>query len=532
MAEFPTDDWLEYPDLIDKAQELIDLGFHEEAKELLDQYNHMFTDEWEVYFLYSRILTEQNKPAEAIPFLHKGLGIDKTNMDCLLGLFYAHSMMNQVKKGSKYLLRAEKYHPENELVISSLVWYYTELNEFETAISYFRKIQSSGTANPETYRNGGLAFERSGNFAEAEECFKTALELNPQFDEVRDMLADHYIFEEKADKAIELYREALKESPSNIRLMSRLVFCYSQANQTEKAAFVAKDIIRLFPNSPVGYVDLAYVHLNKDEFDKALELADKALDIAPIDPEAYRVKGIAFSEKELDKEAEEAFEKAIVLDNENAEIMRDYYHHLRNASKFDEMEKWVQTVIKQEYPYCTEDYWFLADYYKEKNQKVKSFHYLQKAYKHTPGEKEIIPPMIDILLDRGHVRYSLPFLMKYVEKSGWNDTMHQFAMHRRLRSSRDQEGIRFLRFSGQRINDYRKYVFTFYLKRFLTITLGLFSVAAIFPVYMLFGYTGLLVSGTFIAAFILARFTFRHFMLRKQKLSIKDSSPFQQSSAS
>jgi len=105
-------------------------------------------------------------------------------------------------------------------------------------------------------------------------------------------------------------------------------------------------------------------------------------------------------------------------------------------------------------------------------------------------------------------------------------------MHRRLRSSRDQEGIRFLRFSGQRINDYRKYVFTFYLKRFLTITLGLFSVAAIFPVYMLFGYTGLLVSGTFIAAFILARFTFRHFMLRKQKLSIKDSSPFQQSSAS
>ena len=35
----------------------------------------------------------------------------------------------------------------------------------------------------------------------------------------------------------------------------------------------------------------------------------------------------------------------------------------------------VNNVIKLEQPYCTEDYWFLADYYREKEQISKSFHF-------------------------------------------------------------------------------------------------------------------------------------------------------------
>lgn len=485
------DEWLDFSELIDKTQELIELGLHDEALKLLDEYSRIYGDEWEIYFLFSRIYTEQNQPDKAIPCLHKGLKIDKTNADCLLGLFYAYAMKNQVAKGARYLFRAHQFHPENELIISSLIWYYTEINEIGKAIELFKELSAKGISNPEAFRNGALAFERAGQRENAEKCFKAALELNPAYDEVRDLLADHYLYLEQAEKAISLYQEALKESPRNIRILSRLVFCYSQAEKPDQASSLAKEIIRLYPNSPVGYVDLAYVALNAEDFDKAIECAEKALDISPIDPEAFRVKALACSEKKDFDTAEKLFQTTLSMDPENTEILRDYYHHLRNAGCYEEMEKCVNNVIRLEQPYCTEDYWFLADYYREKEQISKSFHFLNKAYKSMPGEKELIPPMVDIMLERGHAGYSLPFLFNYVEDNGWNEVMNEFAHHKRMKSKWAQESIRLLRFFG-RSGDYRDYVFSHYLRRFIIGSAILILLLSTVPLYLLWGISGII----------------------------------------
>jgi hypothetical protein len=75
------------------------------------------------------------------------------------------------------------------------------------------------------------------------------------------------------------------------------------------------------------------------------------------------------------------------------------------------------------------------------------------------------------MLDMGHVSYTTPFLMRYVEKSGWNDVMTQFARHKRLRRKRVQEGVRFLRFYGQRPTDFRRYVFSVYFEKFAILSL-------------------------------------------------------------
>jgi len=484
------EEWYDVPDLLEKVQELIDLGLYDEAKELLDQYADMFTDDWEIPFLYSRIYSEKNEPEKAIPYLHQGLKLDKTNADCLLGLFYAYSMMNQVRKGGKYLLRADKYHPGNDLVLASLIWYYTEINNYTEAIACFEKCRSLGELNAEALRNGGIAFERIGDYVNAEKCFIAALQLNPSYDEVRDLLADHYIFTNEFEKAITIYKDALKDSPNNIRMMSRLVFCYSQASQLEQASFVAHEIVQHYPNSPVGYVDQAYVHLNNNDYEKAILCADKAHDIAPIDPEAFRVKGIAYSENGNHEKAEESFSKAISLDNDNIEIMRDYYHHLRKVGKDLEMETWVLKVIELEDPYCVEDYWFLADYYREKGFNTKAFNYLHKAYKNMPGEKELIPPMVDILLERDHTAYALSFLRNYVEKKGWNEVMDEFARHSKLRKHWLQEGVRFLRFWSDRPSEYRKFIFKYFVVKFIILAASIILPLTLIPVGLLFGVTG------------------------------------------
>ncbi|HEX2957082.1 MAG TPA: tetratricopeptide repeat protein, partial [Chitinispirillaceae bacterium] len=460
------------------------------AKDLLDKYCNIYHDEWEIYFLYSRLYSETDEPQKTIQCLHKGLKFDKTNPDLLMGLFFTHSMLHDPQKGGRYLLRAVKHHPSNEQVLSSLIWYYTEINQIDNAITVFERLHSEGTFNPETYRNGGIAYQKSGRYDEAEQAFKTAIQLSEQFEEVVDMLADLYIFQEKTDKAIDLYKEILKKSSKNLRILSKMVFCHLQAEEYEPAANVAKDMIRLYPNSPSGYIDFGYVCLNTKEYDKAIEHANKALDITPLDSEAKRLKGLVFAEQGNTAQADEAFEAAIALDPENIEIVRDYYNHLHATGRYEKMLNWINTAILNQHPDCVEEYWFLADYYREQGENYKSFQHLHKAYKLMPSENDLMPLMAEILIDEGHIGFSYPILLKYVEKNGWNEIMKEFERHKKFRNKLSREGMHFLRFWSRKSPDYHTFIFNSYLKKFLIIFSTLVVLLLLGPVWMLTGIKG------------------------------------------
>ena len=484
-------DWIDFSEFIEKAQELIDFGLYDEAKSLLDRHAASFTGEWELYFLYSRCCAEQNRPGEAIPWLHKALRLDPENVDCLVGLFYAHAMMNRMQRAEKFLFRARELHPGHEIVLSALVWYYTETSDLKAAIACFERLRGQGIDNPEIFCNAGIAYDRAGFYDKAVECFTAALELHPYYDEVRELLADCYIATGKAEKAVELYRQALAASPHNIRLLSRLTFCLAENGEHEKALTTVKESIRLYPNSPIGHIDLAYLHLNSGALDKALAASEKALDIAPLDQESRRVKAIILSELGDNVGAETAFEKALSIDPEDSETLRDYYHHLRRTRDYEKMMKTVARVIVDGDPSCVEDYWFLADYYKERGKFLTAFEYLRKAYRIRPGEHDFLSLAADILIAHGHARLSLRFLKRYVELAGWNDVMDHIAASPEFRRGRFQEAMRFIRFCGSRQADYRSYIFSEYLKKVLALSAGAVALAAAFPLCVLFGTIGL-----------------------------------------
>jgi hypothetical protein len=104
-----------------------------------------------------------------------------------------------------------------------------------------------------------------------------------------------------------------------------------------------------------------------------------------------------------------------------------------------------------------------------------------------PGEKELIPPMVDILLEHRHIDYSIPFLASYVSKSGWNDIMTGFARHTRFKGKSAQEIFRFLRFQGQRPVEFRRYIFLYYLERYLAVLATMVIVLSLIPLSLLLG---------------------------------------------
>ena len=65
------EEYLDFPEFIDKVQGLIEMGLYDEALAQLNEYTKINSAEWEIYYLYSRICTEQNLPEEAVPIFTK-----------------------------------------------------------------------------------------------------------------------------------------------------------------------------------------------------------------------------------------------------------------------------------------------------------------------------------------------------------------------------------------------------------------------------------------------------------------------------
>ncbi|MBD3243693.1 MAG: tetratricopeptide repeat protein [Chitinivibrionales bacterium] len=500
------DEWLDVTEVVHRADDLIDMGLFDEAARLVERYAEIYRDHWEIPYIYSRICNETGKHAQAVRYLHYSIKLGGHNVDCYLGLFYAYTQIGRMRRGARYLFRARSKAPNNSDVLSALIWYYGETNRFKLGLGVFSHARELGIDNPDIYRNAGLIYQRLGDYAGAGDCFRRALELAPLSDELHDLLADLYILMGQADKAIALYEELLEKSENNVHALSRLVFCLAQHGDTAKAEEIARRTTKLYPNSPVGYVDLAYVHLNAADFTSALEQVERALSVAPLEAEAYRVKGIVLSEQEHDQEAEEAFLSALSLDKDNPEIMRDYYHHLRKVGDFRKMEQVVRSVIQKEKPYCVEDYWFLADHYWEEGKSLKAFQCLNRAHKSMPGERELLPPLITIMLDRGHISYAMPYLLGYVDRAGWDDAMKSFARHRSLQSHYARESLRFLRFHAERALRYRNRAFMHYLRRWLAYMPWVLLPPVGYLLYVLRGTSGILAAvGGCIVLFGLAR---------------------------
>jgi len=473
-------EWLDLGELYDRINDLLDMGLVDDAGELLDSYAPAYYGEWEIPYLRSRISQENGSHQEAIQHLRESLRLGGHNAETYLGLFHAHCGMGRMSKGARYLLRARSRFPRNEEVLASLIWYYGETNAYRQALSVYKDAQAGPIDDPDIHRNAGLVHQRLGDTDSAETCYRAAVALAPLSEELHDLLGDLYVMIGKARKAVALYEAFLARSPKNVHALSRLVFCLGQDGDLDKAEAVARRTVSLYPNSPVGYVDLAYVYLNRGATDEALREVDRALAVAPLEAEAYRVRAIVLSEQDRDREADQAYRAAISLAPDNAEVLRDYYHHLRKVGDYRKMEQVVQEVVRREKPYCVEDYWFLADHFWDEGRPLKAFHCLNRAHKNMPGETELLPPLVTVMLDRGHAGYAMPYLLGYALRSGWNDTMRGLARHRRLHAARARESLRFLRFYAERADRYREHAFRYYLSRALPyVPLALFPPAAL-----------------------------------------------------
>lgn len=185
-----------------------------------------------------------------------------------------------------------------------------------TILTSCDKISSLISTNPNTYVEEGIIFMNSGQYTEAGIRFKSALKKDPEHFKANYAFGGLY-------KRTEHYDEAVK--------------------------FLSK-AVRINPKSEEAAIDLAYVFIQKKEYETAIKVL-QPLSISPKNPEVYFYIGDSYHRKKDYISAEKWFKKAAkMIPLSNPKLLATTYGLLGDSllalKKFDEAEKILTDAAK------------------------------------------------------------------------------------------------------------------------------------------------------------------------------------------
>jgi tetratricopeptide (TPR) repeat protein len=147
-------------------------------------------------------------------------------------------------------------------------------------------------------------------------------------------------------EAIECYRKAIELDPNNAITHNDLGLSWYYQGQDAEAIKSYRKAIELDPNNAIFYSNLGLSLQNQGQDAEAIESYRKAIELDPNDAFAHNNLGLSFSAQGKDSEAIEHYQKAIELDPSNATIHGNLGFSLSNQGRYEEATKSYQKAIE------------------------------------------------------------------------------------------------------------------------------------------------------------------------------------------
>ncbi len=217
-------------------------------------------------FIVAETAMKNNMLETALDYYTRAVRKDPSNHEAFFTLGQIHLDKRNFYKAVSNLSKALDLRPENEKYRFALAKAYIEARWYTDAIPHLEKLTQQSTHNPQYWTRLGSALSRSGEFLESMAAYRKALELDPENDEYRNNLATATI-----NRAIQLIKEG-------------------EDDRAEKLLLKA---IPLNPRRSEGYSNLAAVQMYRGNYQKALEILEKALRMSTrIDFQTYLNLGL------------------------------------------------------------------------------------------------------------------------------------------------------------------------------------------------------------------------------------------------
>jgi len=216
------------------------------------------------------------------------------------------------------------------------------------AVGAAQQAQHLNDSLPEVHFSLGSVYYSTGKYPQAIAELNHALQLAPNSDEAYRRLGNAYLAAGQKDQALGALQKAVENNPYYWNNYSALGIACFNVGEYDKALAAFKHVTELEPDNPVGYEDMANVYItqgkSKDsipplqkalslqsssdiylnlgtayfflrQFDDAIKMADKAVELNPNDQMAMGNLADAYRWSGQSAHAAESYRKAIALAN-------------------------------------------------------------------------------------------------------------------------------------------------------------------------------------------------------------------------
>lgn len=275
---------------------------------------------------------------------------------CLRGL-------ERQKEALEYIEKALKTH-EDKLYhwIRANTLY--DLKRYEEAREEYQICVREYGDNEMVYENLARCCESAGNWQEAIEYYKKALELNPENPRINGNLADIYMEQLTVTGDVAYYEEALPYADRQVELTPEAYYyierglLHMEAGVLDKAEEDFRMAARLEPDNTYAYNNWGCVYKNQDNYEKAMELFRKSIEVMGDRPEtviAYSNLGSCCERMGKLEQAAEWYQKGMELFPEQRSICRDLIRIYRKMDKLYHALSMAENYYMKETPrYCLE----------------------------------------------------------------------------------------------------------------------------------------------------------------------------------
>ena len=207
----------------------------------------------------------------------------------------------------------------------------------------------------------GRRYQQEGNFDQAIQHFRLALEKNPEDSSARYGLVETYaqqlIAENKENASPETIEGAMAEllpiakplmKDPNIKRYISLIYqnmarIYAEQEQHDKAAAAWAEVIKIEPSYAEGYHNLGVANVKTGSYEEAISHFQKAVELNPYFIKGYYALGNTFVHLNRDQEAREQYLKALEINPDDPEVR----HNLAIVySRIGDKEKAVKELEK------------------------------------------------------------------------------------------------------------------------------------------------------------------------------------------
>lgn len=366
--------------LADLGEELLSLGFLEEAKEVFEHLVELYPDVDGLNIPLAEIAIENNLVDEAFVYLEKVSKESDSYVQSLLVTADLYQVIGIPEVSEAKLKEAQRIVPDEPLIQFALGELYFVNGQFREAAEMYQEL------------------------LEAQVTEISSVSMNERIGSSFSMLGE---FEE----AIPFLEKAINEEQTDDRLF-QLAFTYLQLHENQKAIALLQQLKALNPHYQSLYLSLGEALQEEEQLEEAREVLAEGIKENPFQVDLYQLASENAYRLHDRVQAEVLLKQALELGEKTDETRLTLSNLYLNEQRFDEVIETVKQMEEQGHPYGE---WNLAHAYNELEEFDLAKVHFEQAYQELSHEPEFLKEYAVFLREEGQLEKAKELLTHYLQ---------------------------------------------------------------------------------------------------------------------